>query len=96
MSRVLSINTSKGFAMESKNQKFLRLPEVISRTGYRRSNIYHLMSLGEFPKAISLGGRAVAWLESEVDEWMESRIRQREASEISAITSTQSFEEEIS
>jgi len=54
------------------------------------------MSLGSFPKSIPLGGRAVAWLESEVDEWMESRIRQREASEISAIASTQSFEEEIS
>ena len=77
-------------------RKFLRLPEVLSRTGYRRSNIYLLMSLGRFPKSIPLGGRAVAWLESEVDEWMESRIRQREASEISAMTSTQSFEEEIS
>jgi len=77
-------------------RKFLRLPEVISRTGYRRSNIYHLMSLGEFPKAISLGGRAVAWLESEVDEWMESRIRQRETSETTAISSPQSFNEEIS
>ena len=77
-------------------RKFLRLPEVLSRTGYRRSNIYHLMSLGEFPKAISLGGRAVAWLESEVDEWMESRIRQPETSEITAIASPQSFKEEIS
>jgi len=54
------------------------------------------MSLGEFPKAIPLGGRAVAWLESEVDEWMESRIRQRETSETTAISSPQSFNEEIS
>ena len=62
-----------------KEERFLRLPEVISRTGYRRSNIYHLMSLNEFPLSISLGGRAVAWLESEVDGWMESRINKRES-----------------
>ena len=77
-------------------RKFLRLPEVISRTGYRRSNIYLLMSLGEFPKSIRLGGRAVGWLESEVDGWMESRIKQRETSENSVISPTQPFKEEIS
>jgi len=58
-------------------RKFLRLPEVISRTGYRRSNIYHLMSLGRFPKAIPLGGRAVAWLESEIEDWIQARVDQR-------------------
>ena len=47
-------------------QKLIRLPEVINRTGYQRSNIYLLMSQGQFPKSVSIGGRAVAWLESEV------------------------------
>ena len=59
-------------------RKFLRLPEVISRTGYRRSNIYLLMSEGQFPKSVRLGPKAVAWLESEVDEWMQGRIEQRD------------------
>ncbi len=58
-------------------RKFLRLPEVIARTGYRRSNIYLLMSKGQFPQSVRLGPKAVAWLESEVDEWMQGRIEQR-------------------
>ena len=77
-------------------KQMLRLENVKSKTGLSRSTIYRLMDEGRFPHQINLGYRAVAWLESEVDEWMESRIRQREASEISAITSTQSFKEEIS
>ena len=60
------------------NKKFLRLPEVINKTGYRRSNIYHLMNLGLFPKAVSLGPRAIAWVEEEVEEWMQQRIDQRD------------------
>ena len=58
-------------------RKFLRLPEVISR-GYRRSNIDLLMSEGQFPQSVRLGPKAVAWLESEVDEWMQGRIEQRD------------------
>ena len=54
------------------------LPEVIARTGYRRSNIYLLMSKGQFPQSVRLGPKAVAWLESEVDEWMQGRIEQRD------------------
>ena len=59
-------------------RKFLRLPEVISKTGYRRSNLYLLMHEGRFPKAVRLGPKAVAWLESEVDEWMQGRIAERD------------------
>jgi prophage regulatory protein len=36
----------------------LRLPEVIQLTGYRDSNIYHLMALGQFPKNVKLGARS--------------------------------------
>jgi prophage regulatory protein len=32
------------------------------------------MSNGEFPKSISLGGRAVGWLESDINEWLEQCI----------------------
>ncbi len=56
---------------------FVRMPELISRTGLSRSHIYKLQSSGSFPKSISLcGGRAVGWLDSEIDEWMEYRINQ--------------------
>ena len=64
------------------NKRFIRLKEVIERTGYQRSNIYLLMNQGQFPKSVSLGGRAVAWLESEVDTWIQERVDLRDHNEI--------------
>ena len=59
-------------------KKLLRLPEVMSRTGYKRSNIYQLMNLGDFQKSVQLGPRAVAWLSSEIDQWIDDRINERD------------------
>lgn len=52
----------------------LRLPTVKARTGLSRSTIYLRVAAGDFPKPISLGARAVGWLESEVDKWIAQRI----------------------
>ncbi|HAT1802603.1 TPA: helix-turn-helix transcriptional regulator [Legionella pneumophila] len=52
----------------------LRLETVKKHTGMSRSNIYKLMSEGLFPKSISLGARAVGWIEAEINEWIEQRI----------------------
>ncbi|KAF0112936.1 MAG: DNA-binding protein [Hyphomonadaceae bacterium] len=54
--------------------RFIRLPDVITKTGLRRSTIYERMAEGTFPTAINLGGRSVAWIETEVDDWMLSQI----------------------
>ncbi len=54
--------------------RFLRLTEVMARTGLSRSTIYVRMEQGRFPQPVSLGGRAVGWIESEVDEWMSNRV----------------------
>lgn len=54
----------------------LRLPQVKKRTGLSRSSIYLRMTNNEFPASISLGGRAVGWLEEDIDEWIVSRIEQ--------------------
>lgn len=64
---------------EEKPIRILRLPEVIARVGLRRASIYLHMAAGSFPKQISLGPRAVGWLESEVDGWLTSRIKARRA-----------------
>jgi prophage regulatory protein len=71
----------------SPKKRFIRLPEVLSRTGYGRTSIYRKMEDGSFPKSVKLGGppkdpsifdsRAVAWIEDEVDQWAESRIEER-------------------
>lgn len=52
----------------------LRLPAVKARTGLSRSTIYLRMSKGDFPTTISLGGRAVGWLESEINDWISRHI----------------------
>ena len=54
--------------------RFLRLPEVLARTGLSRSTIYVRLDQGRFPQPVSLGARAVGWIEAEVDEWMRERI----------------------
>jgi prophage regulatory protein len=54
--------------------KFLRLSEVRALTALSRSSIYAYMGAGTFPAAINIGARSIAWLESEVQEWMEGRI----------------------
>ena len=72
---------------EKPKRSFIRLPEVLSRTGYGRTSIYRKMEDGSFPKSVKLGGppkdpsifdsRAVAWIEDEVDQWVDARIEAR-------------------
>ena len=74
-------------------KRFIRLPEVMSRTGYGRTSIYRKMEDGSFPKSVKLGGppldpsvfdsRAIAWIEEEVDQWIESRIEERDSVQVS-------------
>jgi prophage regulatory protein len=45
------------------------------RTGLARTTIYLQIQQGTFPKPVSLGPRAVAWLESEVSAWITERVR---------------------
>ena len=52
----------------------LRLPDVKASTGLSRSTIYLRISQGTFPKPVSLGGRAVGWLELEIQEWLQQCI----------------------
>lgn len=54
--------------------RILRLPAVRARTGLARSTIYLRMSEGSFPQPISLGPRAVGWIETEVDAWLQQQI----------------------
>jgi prophage regulatory protein len=57
--------------------RILRLPDVINRTLLRRTMIYQLEALGDFPTKLKLGCRAVGWVESEVDAWLKARANSR-------------------
>ena len=56
--------------------KIVRLPQVKGQTGLSRSSIYLRMSKDEFPKSISLGGRAVGWFESDIQDWLEQKHKE--------------------
>ncbi len=53
----------------------LRRKQVEARTGLSRSTIYDRIKAGTFPAPISLGEKAVGWIESEVDAWLAARIQ---------------------
>jgi prophage regulatory protein len=52
----------------------LRLPAVKAAIGLSRSSIYLRIADRTFPKPISLGARAVGWLQSDIDDWLRQRI----------------------
>lgn len=52
----------------------IRRKEVERLTALSRSRIYDLMKQGKFPKPVRLGKMSVAWQETEVREWIASRI----------------------
>jgi prophage regulatory protein len=57
------------------SQTIIRLPQVKQRTGLSRSTIYSLIKDGQFKAPINLGARAVGWLESDVSEFIEARVK---------------------
>ncbi|CAX61486.1 Phage transcriptional regulator, AlpA-family [Erwinia billingiae Eb661] len=58
-------------------ERFIRLPEVMHLCGLSRSTVYDLIARDAFPAQISLGGKNVAWVASEVGSWMNDRIAAR-------------------
>lgn len=58
-------------------RRLIKLPAVCEATGLSRSGVYKRMGENTFPKSVPLGGRAVAWVESEVDDWVTQQIESR-------------------
>ncbi|CAA0101008.1 Uncharacterised protein [Halioglobus japonicus] len=55
----------------------MRLPQVQQHVPLCRAKIYQMMEAGEFPRPVNLGTRSVAWVATEVLEWVETRIALR-------------------
>ncbi|OMH05251.1 helix-turn-helix transcriptional regulator [Escherichia coli] len=56
------------------DMKLVKIQAVLERCAVSRATLYRMIEKGTFPCQKSLtGGRAVAWLESEVNEWIASR-----------------------
>lgn len=55
--------------------KLLDAQNVLGKTTLGKSTMYVLIKEGKFPAPIKIGERAVGWLESEIDEWIEGRVK---------------------
>ncbi len=62
----------------SKNLRIIRMPEVQKKIGLCKASIYNRIAEGSFPKPISLGGRSVGWIESDLDQWIFERSSMNE------------------
>lgn len=60
------------------NMKLIRPTKVIDYKCLARSPIGKYIAEGTFPKPVTLGSRAAAWVESEVQEWILERVEARD------------------
>jgi prophage regulatory protein len=58
----------------------IKIGEVIEKTTLSRATIYRLVKSGKFPKQVIMSERSATWLKNEVEEFIEDRIRRRDAS----------------
>lgn len=65
---------------DKKNSRLIRITEVMAITGLSRSYIYALSAAEKFPRSMSLvpGGTSRAWLHSEVIDWVDQRVAERD------------------
>jgi prophage regulatory protein len=59
---------------EAPKPRLIRRAEVIARVSLARSTIYKRIAAGEFPRPIPIGGGRVAWIQSDIDNWINERL----------------------
>lgn len=62
----------------SETPKLRRLPQVLQDTGLNRTRLYALQRTGQFPRAVKISQRAVAWRSDEIEQWIADRIAARD------------------
>ena len=60
------------------DQQIIKLPQVEAKTTFSSATIYRLISKGEFPKQVKLSERSSGWIKEEVNNWLESKIKERD------------------
>ncbi|MFZ6693763.1 helix-turn-helix transcriptional regulator [Undibacterium sp. SXout20W] len=51
--------------------RLLRLPSVLQKVPLSKTEWYRRIKAGDAPKAVSLGARSVAWLESDIEQYIQ-------------------------
>jgi len=57
--------------------KILKLKDVAEMTALSSSTIYRLMANNSFPKQVKLSDRAIGWVDSEIEEFIQEKIAKR-------------------
>jgi prophage regulatory protein len=60
-------------------QTFLRIADVVRITGLPKATVYEMVGKGIFPRQVRLSPRCVAWIDSEILDWQNGRIAERDA-----------------
>lgn len=60
--------------------RLLTKKEVRRKVCYSPQHIARLEAQGQFPRRVRLGQNRVGWVETEIDEWIEARILERDRS----------------
>ncbi|AJI57554.1 prophage CP4-57 regulatory family protein [Francisella philomiragia] len=59
------------------NNKILRLKQVVELTGTSKTTIYRWINSSQFPKPLNLSSSSVGWLETEIKDWIQSKVESR-------------------
>lgn len=58
-------------------ERLIKITEVIHMTGLSRSTIYWAIKEGQFPTPTKISPRRVGWVESEIQGWITSKIKEK-------------------
>lgn len=67
-------------SIDAKPSRLIRMKKVLEMTGLGKTSVYDLLNAGNFPKSVPISERSVAWVEAEVQQWIDDRIAARDAS----------------
>ncbi|MFZ6691845.1 helix-turn-helix transcriptional regulator [Undibacterium sp. SXout20W] len=57
----------------------IKIAKVSEMTGFEKTFIYNEMAAGRFPRSISVGSKAVRWVSTEIDQWINEQIASRDS-----------------
>lgn len=64
-----------------KSPRLLSYDDLRNKKGiaFSRAHIYRMVAAGKFPKPVTIGEARIAWLDEEVEAWIDGRIAERDA-----------------
>jgi predicted DNA-binding transcriptional regulator AlpA len=71
--RIAEATSTQVSTLERVPLKFIRFKAVRERTGLSRSTIWRLDRAGAFPRHHQISANAVAWMEQDVVNWIQSK-----------------------